>query len=95
MATPPSKTRVLTAHVPVLLAIKVDKLAERLKRSRGWIVKQALSSWIAHQELRDGLTLEAMNAVDVGEVVDHDSVQAWAESLSAEKPLPLPRSGES
>ena len=36
------ETRVLTAHVPIELANKVDELAERLERSRGWIVKQAL-----------------------------------------------------
>ncbi|MBZ0145368.1 MAG: ribbon-helix-helix domain-containing protein [Rhodocyclaceae bacterium] len=91
MAKSPSKTRALTAHVPVPLAIKVDELSERLKRSRGWIVKQALSSWVAQQEERDRLMLVAMSDVDAGRVVDHDSVQAWAESLSAEEPLPLPR----
>ena len=39
-------TRVLTAHVPSALAKKVDQLANRLERSRGWIIKQALSAWI-------------------------------------------------
>lgn len=92
MAKPHSQTRVLTAHVPVPLASKIDKLAERLERSRGWIVKQALSSWVAQQEERDRLTLEAMSDVDAGRVVDHESVRAWAESLSAEEPLPIPRS---
>lgn len=91
MAKAPSPTRVLTAHVPVPLATKIDKLAERLERSRGWIVKQALSSWIAQQEERDRWTLEALSDVDAGRVVDHDSVLAWAESLSSGEPLPIPR----
>lgn len=34
-------TKVLTTHVPVPLAEKVDQIAVRLERSRGWIVKQA------------------------------------------------------
>ena len=38
---PKTDTRVLTAHVPVPLAEKVDQLADRLERSRGWIMKQA------------------------------------------------------
>ena len=38
---------VLTAHVPLPLAEKVDEMATRLERSRGWVVKQALSAWIA------------------------------------------------
>ena len=37
-------TRGLTAHVPVPMAEKVDELAYRLERSRGWIMKQALSA---------------------------------------------------
>ncbi|SEQ52325.1 ribbon-helix-helix domain-containing protein [Sphingobium sp. YR768] len=37
-------TRVITAHVPTDLADQVDALAARLDRSRGWIMKQALSA---------------------------------------------------
>jgi len=33
-----AETRVLTAHIPVSLAEKVDQLADQLERSRGWIV---------------------------------------------------------
>ena len=54
------KTKVLTAHVPTDLAEKVDKLAARLERPRGWIVKQALSAWIGQEEERERLTREAM-----------------------------------
>ena len=84
-------TKVLTAHVPLALAEKIDQLAERLERSRGWIVKQALSAWIEQEEERDRLTLEAMADVDTNRVIDHQAVQAWAESLSTDKPLPAPR----
>jgi predicted transcriptional regulator len=41
-----TETKVLTAHVPLPLADKVDLLAARLERSRGWVVKQALSAWV-------------------------------------------------
>ena len=34
-----AETRVLTAHLPVLLAEKVDQLADRFECSHGWIVK--------------------------------------------------------
>lgn len=36
------ETRLLTAHLPIPLAYKVDQLADHLERSRDWIVKQAL-----------------------------------------------------
>jgi len=73
------------------LAEKVDSLAERLERSRGWIVKQALSAWVEQEEERRRLTLEAMVDVDAGQVIDHQAVQAWADSLTTDAPLAPPR----
>lgn len=84
-------TKVLTAHVPLPLADKVDEIAARLERSRGWIVKQALSAWIGQEEERRRLTLEALADVTEGNVISHQDVQAWANSLSDAAPLPVPR----
>lgn len=88
-----TETRVFTAHVPVSLAEKVDHLAERLERSRGWIMKQALANWILQEEERDNLTLEALKDVDAGLVFSHEEIEAWANSLSSKKPKPAPRHG--
>ncbi len=74
-------TKVLTAHVPLSLAEKVDQMAERLERSRGWIMKQALSAWLDQEEERERLTREALADVDAGRIIDHQAVQAWADSL--------------
>lgn len=84
-------TKVITAHVPLPLADKVDELAVRLERSRGWIVKQALSAWVEQVEERRQLTLESLADVDAGRVIDHQAVQAWARTLDTDEPLPLPR----
>jgi predicted transcriptional regulator len=86
-----TETRVVTAHVPLPLAEKVDELALRLERSKGWIVKQALSTWVDQEEERSRLTLEALADVDAGRVIDHQSVQAWADSLDTDRPLPVPK----
>ncbi len=83
-------TKVLTAHVPLELAEKVDQLAARLERSRGWIIKQALYSWVEQEEERRRLTLEALADVDAGRVIDHQAVQAWADSLDTDNPQPVP-----
>ena len=85
------ETKVFTAHVPLALARQVDALAERLDRSRGWVVKQALSAWIEQEEERHQLTLEALKDVDAGEVIEHRAVQAWAKSLGTKKPKAPPR----
>ena len=83
-------TKVLTAHIPLPLAEKVDQMAARLERSRGWIMKQALTAWIDQEEERRRLTMEALADVDTGQVIDHQSVQAWADSRESDKPLPVP-----
>ncbi len=83
-------TKVLTAHVPLELAERVEAAAARLERSRGWIVKQALETWIADEEERFQLTLEALAEVDVGSVIDHARMLEWAEKLGTDKPAPAP-----
>ncbi|HBM9731732.1 TPA: ribbon-helix-helix protein, CopG family [Escherichia coli] len=84
-------TKVITAHVPLPMADKVDQMAARLERSRGWVIKQALSAWLAQEEERNRLTLEALDDVTSGQVIDHQAVQVWADSLSTDNPLPVPR----
>lgn len=84
------ETKVLTAHVPIPLAEKVDKMAARLERSRGWVMKQALTAWLKQEEERERLTIEALADVDAGRAVDHQTVHAWAESLGTDDPLPTP-----
>ncbi len=85
------ETKVITAHVPLPLAEKVDEMATRLERSRGWIVKQALSAWIGDEEERHRLTLEGLADVDAARTINHEAVRAWAESLDTDRPSPLPR----
>ena len=84
-------TKVITAHVPLPLANRVDQLAARLDRSRGWIIKQALTAWMEQEDERDRLTLEALTDVDAGRVIDQQAVQEWADSLDSDQPLSVPR----
>ena len=44
----------------------------------------------AEQEVERSLTLEALDDLDAGRVIDHQSVQAWADSLADDRPLPVP-----
>jgi predicted transcriptional regulator len=83
-------TRVITAHVPAEMAEQVDKYAEQMDRSRGWIVKQALADWLSWEEEKNRLTLEAIEDVKEGRVVSDDAMRKWIESLDTESPLPPP-----
>lgn len=85
-----AETKVLTTHVPLGLAEKVEAMASRLERSRGWVIKQALSAWVDQEEERHKMTLDALEDVDAGRVLDHQAIQAWADSLGTDVPLPSP-----
>jgi len=83
-------TKVLTTHVPLDLAEKVEAMAARLERSRGWVVKQALAAWVDLEEERHRMILEGLADVDAGRLIHHEAVRAWADSLGTDNPLPPP-----
>ena len=79
------ETRVVTSHLPADLAEKLDCLAERLDRPKGWIVKEAIASYVALEEKRRHLTLEALADVKAGRMHGHAEIEAWAADLGAPK----------
>lgn len=84
-------TRVLTAHVPTELAEQVDEAAERLDRSRAWVVKQALAAWLEREAWKHRMTLEGLADIKAGRTVAHEDMKAWADSLRSDEPKPRPR----
>lgn len=58
--------RVVTAKLPEDLVSEMDEVAERIDRSKSWIVRQAVAEWLAEERRRYELTLEAMKSVDEG-----------------------------
>lgn len=49
-------------------------------------MREALDAWVALEEARHAMTLEALADVDAGRTVDHDAVKAWVDSLRAKDP---------
>lgn len=87
---PNPETTILNEQIPQPLSDRVDQLAARQQRSRAWVVQTALTAWVDLEDERSLLTREAMDDIDAGSVVDLAAVQAWAESLDTDQPLPLP-----
>lgn len=85
------KTKVLSTHIPVEISEKVDRLSERLDRSRGWVVKKALKEYLEMEEERYRLTLEGLSDVKAGRIVSHSEVQSWIQSLGTEHELSPPK----
>ncbi len=75
------ETRVVTSHLPADLAKRLDGLAERLDRPRGWIVKEAIACYVALEEERRRMTVEALADVKAGRTHEHAEIEAWAGAL--------------
>lgn len=77
--------RVVTAKLPDDLASQMDEVADRIDRSKSWIVRQAVSEWLAEEQRRYELTLEALKDVDEGRTIPHEEVLAMVERRKLER----------
>ncbi len=77
--------RVVTAHIPAALARDVDRLAGRLDRPRGWVVKEALTRYVELERKRHALTLEGLADVDAGRTIEHAEVEALVTRITGSR----------
>lgn len=77
--------RVVTANLPDDLVSRMDEVADRIDRSKSWIVREAVSQWLAEEERRYELTLEALRDVDEGRTIPHEEVLAMVEKRKRER----------
>jgi predicted transcriptional regulator len=69
--------RVITAKLPEALVARMDEIAGRSDRSRSWIIRQALGEWLAEEQRRYELTLEAQKSVHEGRSFTQEEVEQW------------------
>jgi predicted transcriptional regulator len=74
--------RIVTARLPADLAEKLESLADRRNRPRGSIVKEAVAWFVAREEERHRLTLDALADVDAERTTDHARIERRAKRLS-------------
>ena len=67
--------RVVTAKLPDDLVSEMDEVAERIDRSKSWIVRQAVAEWLAEERRRYELTMKAMRSVDDGRSFTQEEVE--------------------
>jgi len=67
--------RVVTAKLPDELVSRMDEVADRIDRSKSWIVRAAVTEWLAEEQRRYELTLEALTSVDEGRTFTQEEVE--------------------
>ena len=88
---------VTTVRLQAEVEQRLDSIASRLNRSKGWVINRALSEYIEKQQLeqeRWQQTLDAMESAAQGKVVDATEVHGWLNSWGSDKELDAPRSGK-
>ena len=71
----PDEGRVVTAKLPDDLVSRMDEIAHRIDRSKSWIVREAVAEWLAEEQRRHELTLEAMKSVDEGRTFTQEEIE--------------------
>jgi predicted transcriptional regulator len=67
--------RVVTANLPDDLVSRMDEIAARIDRTKSWIVREAVSEWLAEEQRRYELTLEALKSVDEGRTFSQEEIE--------------------
>lgn len=83
-----------SVRMPDDLLQRLDATATRLRRSKGWIINDAVREYLEREDLRfrrNEETREALAELDAGQVVDGDEVLARIDSWGSEKELEPPR----
>ncbi len=72
----------------------LEKLAEKLDRSKNYLINQAIREFIERKVSSDkrwSETLDAINSVRAGNLVDEDEVSAWLDSWGADNEINPPK----
>jgi predicted transcriptional regulator len=80
--------------MPDDLMERLDATAARLRRSKGWVINDAVREYLEREELqqrRDQETREALAELEAGSLVDGDDVLAWLDSWGSDNELEPPR----
>ena len=79
--------RVVTSKLPGKLASKMDEIAARIEAARAGS-RQSVAKWLAEEERRHELTLEALKSVDEGRTqYPHEEVPAGYGQLRCKSPI--------
>ena len=83
-----------SVRVPDDVLRRLEATAERLRRSKGWVINDALREYLTREEWRVQRleeTREALAELEAGDLVEGDKVLTWLESWGAPDERDPPR----
>lgn len=77
-----------SVRMPDELLEKLNETAEKMRRSKGWVINDAVSEYLAREELkqrRNQETLESWEDYKTGRVIDGNEITDWLDSWGTER----------
>ena len=78
-----SRMGMTSVRMPDELLEQLNLAAEKLRRSKGWIINDALREYLAREERKTRIleqTLEALDDVKAGRLIEGEEVMDWLKS---------------
>lgn len=88
---------VTTVRLQPELEANLGAMAEKLHRSKSWLINQALREFFERETLEQNRwheTLQAMESVAQGRVVSGEAVNTWLQSWGSSDELSPPKAGQ-
>jgi len=82
--------RVTSLRISQDVEAPLENLAQRLDRSKNYLINQAIREFIARQMMEDSRwddTMAALESAKSGKLVDESQVTEWLQSWGADKEL--------
>lgn len=78
-----SDSTTLTFRIDSATKARLEKLAERTRRSKSFLANEAVENFLEVQEWQIAGIEKAIEAFDRGESISHEEMLAWLDSLDA------------
>lgn len=83
-----------SVRMPDELLAELEAAAERARRSKGWIINDAVKEYLAREARKENMleeTLEALADIRAGRVIDGNEVMDWLESWGTDGEKAAPK----
>ena len=77
-----------SVRMPDELMSRLEKTAEHLRRSKGWLINDAVREYLERAERKARMlaeTHEALAEVDAGQLIEGEEVMDWLDSWGSDK----------
>ena len=80
----------VTFHTSPEVKARLDRLAQETRRSKSFLTNEAVGRYLAEEEDFIADVRAGLAEADRGELIDHEEVVRYFDSLDTDTPLPMP-----